>query len=1205
MRLVVLILLLAFAAAALANEAVGQVIGLAITIIAPEFKWVGYLLMIGSSAYGAEQARKRGVRERERQRQAANDAMRDRAITRITSEAPHRYLLGEGRIGSDIVAMFTSGDKDQFRWLVCVHAAHEVDSVLEYYVAGKALGALDNGWVTGGDYSDTVITSTYEGFFGPTITLAHTPIEGTVRVIKPGSSSQPEYAVSFTLVGSVVTVEQYDIYYKVYYDYATTTPRVRVISHLGGAADPADAALREAFPSLWPSTAVLRGYFYSVVMLDLNQPEFQSGVVPIEVRARGMKLHDPRDASYPDDIPLWSQNPALVALWYLRSELCEIPLSDIPLSDYITAANACSPITGCTYSQAGTTVTVNKTAHGRIVGEVVEMKIETGTALSDYFTVATATADQFTYMPYTWNGRGWLLDSRTTSGNASIGGLFTFNGTISADQEPPKVLDEIAKSMAGGIVNTTWSCWAGVYTAPVMALTQDDVVGRFETIAGAPASQIENGVRGQYISPLNNYVVTDFTPYQNAAYLAADGVEKWENVDFPYTDSVYRVHNLCRISVEDQRNGFTVRGIFSLKAYKLKIGQRCTFTSPFFGMVTKVFRLTDRKFGMEHGLELTLKEDGPATYDKADATTPEVTPNSNLANPFTIVPPSLFTFEQSLIIPDRGELRWVPVPYVFAHQYQVEYMGQLRSKWTTLSPISDNGTFIDNLPPDTYSFRVKTINPVLNVHSAWSSVFHGTMAVFPVPNVSGLEIFGRGISTIFGGKHCRFTWRKTSVFGSPEFGSEIYGANAGARDYYFKDYVVKIFNAAGKLVRHENILDENYIYTYEHNAEDHGGIAARNFTIKVWQRGKYGQLSAIAATLDVSNPVPSTPVLMAYPGSTTVNFDYAEPQDLDWSGITIWLSATDGFTADAATLAYDGVDTSAFIGSLLPNTPYFFRYAVKDVFGPGSVSAQLTFTTSYNNNVHIANDSSAPINLKPHGATGYTPLSSNADGAGALLSSMKIPLPLAGGLKLSASSHGHMSRTGSVVTLVLCEINAVAGKNFRKLSGATAIDSAGTMTGTGTGYLAELGAGSMLLLGNNNGNGSLTVISDFASVANQPVQSAAPTTNTACALASTLDRGYKDTTFSFSGEVWAFDPVSSLHASPGSKLIPVTNETAEFTPFVAAQFTYSAATVASLRAAGAEFIFVYSNATDEDFPVSASGQSISNNSLTCLAEVTP
>ena len=69
-------------------------------------------------------------------------------------------------------------------------------------------------------------------------------------------------------------------------------------------------------------------------------------------------------------------------------------------------------ITGGTYSQTTTTVTVTKTAHGLSVGQLIEVDALTGTAVDGRYTVATVTnANTFTYTAGT---------SLTTTGNITF-----------------------------------------------------------------------------------------------------------------------------------------------------------------------------------------------------------------------------------------------------------------------------------------------------------------------------------------------------------------------------------------------------------------------------------------------------------------------------------------------------------------------------------------------------------------------------------------------------------------------------------------------------------------------------------------------------------------------------------------------------------------------------------------------------------------
>lgn len=695
MRLVALIFLFLMPGIALANNAseIVQVIGYVVSIFYPV---AGFLIMAAGGVYGADQARKRAGELREQQRRAYNDSLRDRTITRIATNAPFRYVYGHNvRVGSDIVALFSSGSRDEYKHIVCVHAAHQSESIDEVWLNSKPIGALDgNGDVTGGEFMHTTIGSVdSEAHTGTSWTLAHTPVPGSLRVVygtmvSTSDGMQMEYtAVPFTLTGAGVVVETSRDYF-CHYDYVIEYPRVRVTKHLGSPTDPADAQLVALLPGRWTANSLLRGFTYTVIRLDLNHQEFQGGLPSIEVKMNGKLLHDPRDPAFPNDAPLCSSNPALVSADYLMSEMCGVPYTDLPLADYQTAANVC--------------------------------------------------------------------DETITIAGASVA-KYTFNGTISADQEPPKMLEGIAASMAGGIVGTSWSCWAGKYVAPVMALSESDIVGSFTFVAGTPGADLYNGVRGQYISAEMGYVVTDFVPYQNATYVVADQREDWNNIDYPFTDSVQRVHNLARIAVEDQRNGFTIKAVFSLKAWVLKPGNRITFTSALLGQSSKVYRVTDKRFGADMGVELTLKEDAASIWDLADAVAVDETPNTNLPNPLTVglcgnvqMVENIYETTGSAGVRSKATLSWTAPADVTAIDYEVEYKPYTSGTWAELTNVRGTSYAFIDLAPGNYDFRVKARN-VLGFVGEYTAIksftVYGLLAAPAMPtNFSVAAMSGMGLA---------------------------------------------------------------------------------------------------------------------------------------------------------------------------------------------------------------------------------------------------------------------------------------------------------------------------------------------------------------------------------------------------------------------------------------------------------------------------
>jgi hypothetical protein len=323
-------------------------------------------MTIGTTVYGMvaqKAAAKKAKRQAARAREDFLNSLQDRTITRVATDAPHRYVYGRAKVGADVVAILSSGDNEEYKHLVCVHAAGESESIDEIYINNKPLGPLDaDGYVTTGDYFQSTSTENVtETFTTSPFTLAHTP-SSALKVLAHGKRTlavagttmpTPDSEVPYTRIGNTITVtggptggfigQTFTLEnYRVTYQYQRNTSQVRVKKHLGTADDPADASLLAECGAKWKDTAVLRGFTYTVIRLDLRQAEFQNGLPDISVLMKGRKLYDPRTG-----VTAWSQNPALVIYDYLTSPMCGVDPADIPISNIITAANVCdTPVPG-------------------------------------------------------------------------------------------------------------------------------------------------------------------------------------------------------------------------------------------------------------------------------------------------------------------------------------------------------------------------------------------------------------------------------------------------------------------------------------------------------------------------------------------------------------------------------------------------------------------------------------------------------------------------------------------------------------------------------------------------------------------------------------------------------------------------------------------------------------------------------------------
>ncbi len=261
----------------------------------------GAYVMIAMAAYGeykSEELRRQTEEARNRARDSYNASLKDRTVTNVATESPWVYIYGRARVGSSVVAILSSGSRDQYHHIIAIHAAHECDAFEEIYIASKPLGTLnaDGFAVNSPDFSSSVATSVHVTGSGTTIHADYVPgsviVYGIVAYTNEDGTFYSLVPIGFSQTGpSLSWSDTYPSGYRVEYSYKVST--VRVKKHLGVPGEAADATLIAECPGQWTANSKLSGFCYTYVRLDVNQQEFQGGLVGIEALLRGMKLYDP------------------------------------------------------------------------------------------------------------------------------------------------------------------------------------------------------------------------------------------------------------------------------------------------------------------------------------------------------------------------------------------------------------------------------------------------------------------------------------------------------------------------------------------------------------------------------------------------------------------------------------------------------------------------------------------------------------------------------------------------------------------------------------------------------------------------------------------------------------------------------------------------------------------------------------------------
>jgi|GEM_PF-3559946 len=606
-------------------------------------------ITLGATIYGAVTAREGARRARNQARDAYNAALVDRTVTFSDANAPWQVAYGEAAVGGRIVAVLTSGDRDQYQHVVVVWADHECDAVLETYLAGEPLGTLTgSGEPTSGKWVKTITDA-------PTDTVTITG-GGTATLPRPGANlvalSYTVYSggiaerdealgpADWTAAGSTITLAPAVAAawagrtVQATFNAPQVQAMVRVHHHLGAPGQAADATLLADCPGQWASTDLLAGKCYSVFRFTLDEPELQGGPPQLKVRLRGKKVYDHRTGT-----TAWAANAALCVADFLMAEYGKAqPANAVLWATVDAAANVCDEALA---SQAGAA-------------------------------------------------------------------RYTCNGAFTTDADTDRTLDALCQAMAGfATLAGGWVLQAGAWTAPVMDLGVADIVGGIEVVPGPTALDTFNGRRGKFYNPERFDQLTDYTPYQNSAFVAADGGELWgDDMNLPFTAADWRCANLARIAVERQR---ALRLVVPLKlrAVRLRIGQRVTLTVPWLNLAAAVLRVEAKQFTPGGAVQLTLVQDDPAMYDEADAPAPLAPPTAPALDPFAVAPVASLaaTSSEAVAVRDgdgtvlsRVRLAWAPPADTYVLHggaLQVEHRPAAADTWARAPEVPPTETQCD------------------------------------------------------------------------------------------------------------------------------------------------------------------------------------------------------------------------------------------------------------------------------------------------------------------------------------------------------------------------------------------------------------------------------------------------------------------------------------------------------------------------------
>jgi hypothetical protein len=609
---------------------------------------------------------------KDKARAQANRNLQDRTVSIMSSDAPWRIVYGEAVVGGTLGAILTSGGKDQYKHVPMIWAAHECHSIEDILIKGSSIGALDgSGNVTGGTWAS-------------------------------GSPKLANQNVTFNGAGAAALTHAPTAVLSVSVQTATidSDGRATVVDDL------------QAIGSLVITGNTIQQASLAGLSAVVNYRYTPTATPRVRVHHHLGSATQTADAVLLAEVPAdWSASDRLRGLCHsiIRYDLNEAEFQAGPpqATARVKGCKVYDPRTGLTAWSSNPALC---TAHFLMA----EWGKRALFAQINWPSVAAAAN---------------ACDELLTNGQKR----YTCNGSFDTDADVDATLNELCQSMAGfAVFNGTWTLQAGVYTAPVMALTDDDCAGSIEVLGGPTGQEVFNGLRGRFYDPARFDQRTDYTPYRNAAFVAEDGGALWGDLPLPFTNADWRCQNLARIQVERSRG---MQLVFPAKnsARALRAGQRVTLTNAFLGLNADVFRVVKKERRLGQPTLLTLAQDDASMYDETDAPASLSSPSSFAVNPFKVD-----AVTGLAVVSDITVAQWNLDGTVIGNTYvswdastdalvqtlgamQVEYRAAEASEWTRApeAPGDSTGMLLPRLPERQLFFVAARWRNSLGVVGEW------------------------------------------------------------------------------------------------------------------------------------------------------------------------------------------------------------------------------------------------------------------------------------------------------------------------------------------------------------------------------------------------------------------------------------------------------------------------------------------------------
>lgn len=302
-----------------------------------------------------------------------------------------------------------------------------------------------------------------------------------------------------------------------------------------------------------------------------------------------------------------------------------------------------------------------------------------------------------------------ISDEIVANGDGTSERRYMLNGEFDLSENKASILEAMLVCCAGEPTYTAGKhgILVGAYYGPATeTITEDQIAGDIEIMSEVAQTDRVNTVKGTFVDPLQGYSEVDFPSVSVAEWITEDGVEISQDMPLRFVTSEFQAQRLADIRLKRTRISRTMNIPLNLSGYRYRPGMYVKVSLPSLGITGVEMRVTDWKFGISNGVQLTVKQETADVWGDAIGK-PIVRP------PFTQLPAGGVAQPQNLkyTVEEIGQvvqgvLSWQNVGQ-FAYNKVI-----IRQGGTAVLSVQVPGSFtrLTGLPRNTYTAHVIAVN---------------------------------------------------------------------------------------------------------------------------------------------------------------------------------------------------------------------------------------------------------------------------------------------------------------------------------------------------------------------------------------------------------------------------------------------------------------------------------------------------------------